>query len=197
MNSDRYLDEILSELAQEQQRIGAPEAVAARLIDEARLEHTSSSARRNRALVVGLRFALVLICVAACIAGITYWRFSDTDTATNRIAPPGVVRPLPTPAMTVTETSRELPPVRRARKDWNKNHLAAGAAGHNPELFLALPSSEGLPEPSSVSVVQTRIHRDDLRQFGLDLPPFDQSRALLAEFVIGEDGLPRAVRIVR
>lgn len=197
MNSDRYLDEILSELAQEQQRIGAPEAVAARLIDETRLEHTSASACRNRALVMGLRFALVLICVAICIAGITYWRLSDTDTATNTIPVLRVVKPLPKPEAAVVGIPLEIPAVRHTQRNWNKNHLAAASAGHNPEVFLALPSSEGLPEPASVSVLQTRIHRDDLRQFGLDVSPFDQSRALLAEFVIGEDGLPRAVRIVR
>jgi hypothetical protein len=42
-----------------------------------------------------------------------------------------------------------------------------------------------------------RIERDCLRQYGLDVPPTLAPETILAEFLVGEDGLPRAVRIVR
>ena len=42
-----------------------------------------------------------------------------------------------------------------------------------------------------------RIRRDDLREFGMDVPPTAAPETVLAEFVVGEDGLSRAVRLVR
>ena len=63
--------------------------------------------------------------------------------------------------------------------------------------FITLPSSEGLPAPSMATLVRMQIRRDELRQYGFDVSPAVASEMVLAEFVVGQDGLSRAVRFVR
>jgi len=63
--------------------------------------------------------------------------------------------------------------------------------------FVALPASEGLPPATAVSLVRMRIQQASLQQYGLEVPAESTSRTLLAEFMVGEDGLPRAVRILQ
>jgi hypothetical protein len=41
------------------------------------------------------------------------------------------------------------------------------------------------------------IQKAELRQYGLDVPATAGSETILAEFVVGEDGLPRAIRLIR
>ena len=71
-------------------------------------------------------------------------------------------------------------------------------AGWNSlDEFVPLPVSEGLAPAADLSVVRIRLRGSDLRQYGLEAPADAAAQIMLAEFVIGEDGLPRAIRIVR
>jgi hypothetical protein len=63
--------------------------------------------------------------------------------------------------------------------------------------FLLLPSSAVLPPSSNTTYVSVRIHKEDLREFGIDIPEVDAKETVLAEFALGDDGLARAVRLVR
>lgn len=63
--------------------------------------------------------------------------------------------------------------------------------------FVPLPVSEGLAPASDLSVVRVKVKGSDLQQYGFDAPADVAAQMMLAEFVIGEDGLPRAIRIVR
>jgi hypothetical protein len=62
--------------------------------------------------------------------------------------------------------------------------------------FIPLPASEGLPQAYALSLVRMRIEQSSLQQYGLEVPAENASRTLLAEFAVGEDGLPRAIRII-
>jgi len=57
--------------------------------------------------------------------------------------------------------------------------------------------SEGLPAASALSIVRMRLRGSDLQQYGLEAPADGLAHTMLAEFAVGEDGLPRAIRIVR
>jgi hypothetical protein len=57
--------------------------------------------------------------------------------------------------------------------------------------------SEGLPPAAQLSVVRVKLRGSDLQQYGLEAPADAAMRSLLAEFVVGEDGLPRAIRIIQ
>jgi hypothetical protein len=46
-------------------------------------------------------------------------------------------------------------------------------------------------------VVRIKLRGSDLQQYGLQTPADAAGQTMLAEFVVGEDGLPRAIRIVR
>ncbi len=63
--------------------------------------------------------------------------------------------------------------------------------------FVPLPVSEGLAPATDLSVVRIKLRGSDLQQYGLEAPADAAAQTMLAEFVIGEDGLPRAIRIVR
>jgi hypothetical protein len=62
---------------------------------------------------------------------------------------------------------------------------------------VPLPVSEGLPPAAELSVVRIRLRGSDLQQYGLETPADAVAQTMLAEFVVGEDGLPRAIRIVQ
>jgi hypothetical protein len=63
--------------------------------------------------------------------------------------------------------------------------------------FVALPASEGLPPATAVSLIRMRIQQSALQQYGLEVLADSSTQTLLAEFMVGEDGLPRAVRILQ
>jgi hypothetical protein len=65
------------------------------------------------------------------------------------------------------------------------------------DAFVPLPASEGLPTAAELSIVRIRLRGSDLQQYGLQTPADDLAQTMLAEFAVGEDGLPRAIRIVR
>jgi hypothetical protein len=62
--------------------------------------------------------------------------------------------------------------------------------------FVLLPASEGLPPASAISLVRMQIQQSALQQYGLEVPAEAAPKTLLAEFAVGEDGLPRAIRII-
>lgn len=88
---------------------------------------------------------------------------------------------------------------RRAGTDRPRFHEAATnrATGNSLDEFVPLPVSEGLLPAVELSVVRIKLQGSDLRQYGLEAPADAVAQTMLAEFVVGEDGLPRAIRIVR
>jgi hypothetical protein len=71
------------------------------------------------------------------------------------------------------------------------------ATSNSLDEFVPLPVSEGLPTAAELSVVRIRLRGSDLQQYGLETPADAVAHTVLAEFAVGEDGLPRAIRIVR
>jgi len=63
--------------------------------------------------------------------------------------------------------------------------------------YIELPASAGLPAPSASTIMRLQISREELRQYGLDVRSAENpSELLLADFVVGDDGLARAVHFV-
>ena len=64
--------------------------------------------------------------------------------------------------------------------------------------YIELPASAGLPAPAATAILRVQLSGEDLRLYGVDVPPPAATAAgwLSADFVIGEDGLARAVRLV-
>lgn len=61
--------------------------------------------------------------------------------------------------------------------------------------FRAVPGSEGLPAPSTTIIVRMEVGREDLSLYGWGNPPKNIATPVTVDFVIDEDGLPRAIRL--
>jgi hypothetical protein len=62
--------------------------------------------------------------------------------------------------------------------------------------FLTLPGSEAFPEPTATSILRVQFPRSDLRLYGLEVSPSVTAEFVRADFLVGDDGLARAVRFV-
>lgn len=203
MTTDRELDEILAEIGREHRAIGAPE----------RLEPLLFAAPGSRRSAVGkptARFrwtlAAAVILLAAVAAGGLIWQ-------TRRSHQPQAQQARSVPAPQLRPEPRLCSARAPGRQSVQSKSAPVGGAGSvrvnlrdssrkqstwNPlDEFVPLPVSEGLPLAGELSVVRIRLRGSDLQQYGLQAPADSVAQTLLAEFVVGEDGLPRAIRIVR
>lgn len=203
MTTDRELDEILAELGREHRTIGAPDSLEPVL-------RAAAGGGKYAVGTPGLRVAwawgLVMLLLAAVATAGAIWQMRGSHQPQNRqvrSAPAPQVRPEPMPpSERVTGRSSveaKSAPVRRA------GAAHPGRRGSSPQKetwnsldeFVPLPVSEGLPHAAELSVVRITLKGSDLQQYGLVAPPDAVAKTMLAEFVVGEDGLPRAIRIVR
>lgn len=195
---ENELDNILHALRDEHRAIQAPAALEERLARQAQQAraHTSHTPGWLRSHAWGLSFALLAI--AAAVAGLLV---HTSPHAPQQVQIHTVPAPTQQPPQTAQTQVAPQPPAvspltaqstRRPRKP-NPSVVQDASA----ERFVRLPASEGLPEPMQPSFIRTRILTSSLPQYGIDVPPFAPPQTVLAEFVVGEDGLPRAIRLIR
>ncbi len=195
MRPNNDLNEILAELAREHREIEAPAFLERRLVEATQSrKRTSFSVPRVQAWAVGLGLAAA----ALCAVGVYFHRPGrHIDAPTPLVSSSNTPVSKPLPAVSSSPIGPQAPVVRRARVTAHPKSPVSDSSSGLPDSFLALPSSEGLPPPSSASLVRLRIEKNGLRQYGLDVSPTLAQKTILAEFLVGEDGLPRAVRFVR
>jgi hypothetical protein len=63
--------------------------------------------------------------------------------------------------------------------------------------FVTVPGTETLSAAVEVSVLRVEVRKGDLRPYGFDVPPGVAAELVRADFVIGDDGVARAVRLVQ
>lgn len=204
MKMDRELDSILAEIGREHRATAAPESVEAALAAAADRRAKTGLPRLRPAWAWG--FALVLLAAIAW-SGIL-WQMRRSHGPRDR-------EPLLTRSVQTPPAKRDSPPslrseasrdaqavsalLRRVSMGGGRLHTASHrrAAENSLQEFVPLPISEGLPPAAQLSVVRVHLVGNDLQQYGLEAPADAAVRTLLAEFVVGEDGLPRAIRIVQ
>lgn len=192
---NRPLQEALSSLRQEHQEIAAPDSVKRGLVALVEAGVISGrSPQRPWFRVVALGAAL-----AACGAVGVFYRYHATPALPVQ---PVTVASMPgTPFVGKTPQERPTSSVPKGKspvmhtRTAKRAMTATAVIDMNP--FITLPSSEGLPPPSMATLVRIQIRGDELRQYGFDISPAVASQMVLAEFVVGQDGLSRAVRFVR
>ena len=201
MKNDKELDEILAEIGREHRAIGAPEWLEPVLF--------SAAGNRKRAvrkpgmrLIWSVAAAAILLAVVATAGVIWETRGSHgTQSQQARSIPVPRLRPEPIPASTRGAGDGSIQarsgPVRRAERGGARATSAKQAEWNSLDEFVALPASEGLPPAAELSVVRMQLRGSELQQYGLQAPADGATQTMLAEFVVGEDGLPRAIRIVR
>lgn len=188
-NRDLRLEEALSDIRREHLHTTPPEAVKAtfiRNVKEGLRPQRFSRLFWPRPILLG---PFILLLCAIGVAGFILTR----HTAAPPETPIATQKPLQPEIHSAQEASVSHPTQSHAHEQSAKAiRPIKGASG-----FIALPSSEGLPTPNVATVVRMRIKPGDLRAFGLHVSPVASQQTILAEFVVGEDGLSRAVRLIR
>ena len=76
--------------------------------------------------------------------------------------------------------------------------LTASAPSVTIELagFQPLPQAVGLPDFDSGEIVRTKIAVNALPVYGVRIPPDAAVAAVTVDFLVGQDGQPRMIRLV-
>jgi len=203
MTTDRELDEILAEIGREHRAIGAPK----------RLESVLRAAPAERKTAMGVprlrtawSWAAAAILLAAVATAGVIWQTRRSHHVQNQHAqtvpaPRFTSEPMPSSTHITGHKNVQARStlVRSAGTDRAglRDSSAKQPTWNSLDEFVPLPASEGLPPATELSVVRMKLRGSDLQQYGLQAPVDDAAQTMLAEFVVGEDGLPRAIRIVR
>jgi hypothetical protein len=204
MTTDRELDEILAEIGRAHRAIDAPQRLEAALRAEAGRRKDSIGARKLRLRWTSAAAAILLAAIATSGA---IWQVRNAhrhqDHQVRSVSAPQVMPEQPLPSAQIAARNHAAATVstraRKAGADRPRFHEASTnrATGNSLDEFVLLPVSEGLPPAAELSVVRIKLQGSDLGQYGLEAPADAVGQTMLAEFVVGEDGLPRAIRILR
>jgi hypothetical protein len=131
-------------------------------------------------------------------AAITFYTVPSRNVRPQPQPQPGTVRPSPGP-MTRPEPGRieakPVPPTPpRPRRRVTRPPAAAVVEARLNE-FVPLPGAFALPDFESGRIVRMEVPLTGLPAFGIDLVPDAAPTAVEADFLIGQDGLPRAIRL--
>jgi hypothetical protein len=203
------VQEALGSLAREYRAIAAPVGLESRL-REAANAGDSADAARHAALANATQrqahrldqrvWTLALSAAAVLLVGLALW------TAQRRFSGVSLTKPVRGVASTPAETGQQ--PERTAKTPAKKLKASPHAArqaspAHDDDEsamlrgFMPLPGSEGLPDPYEATVVRVEMSKGQLEQYGFHVPPAVEAELIRADFFVGEDGLPRGIRLVR
>jgi hypothetical protein len=195
------LNEVLKELRREHREITAPESLEARLRAAARgAERATGPVAMPRAPVVSFwnwRWGWAMAAVVLLGVGLMIWdmgRRSQAPVQQARVETNSNRAPVEAAQeVAVTDASPAVPDLSQdAVRSAERRRRAEGVTA-----FMEVPGSEGLPAPMESSIVRVRMAKGDLRQYGFDVPPAATGEMIHADLYLGEDGLPRAIRLVR
>lgn len=151
-------------------RESAPARVEMRLKQELRTRRESLVPTRTFAIA---SWALPAAAVLAVALGWMHWRSGVAPTAGNKTAPAGMIA---------------------QDGSTNSDEEMLVAADYDPASFTQLPDS--MPSASSdQSVLQVRLQRGALMQYGVSVEPEQASEWVDVDFLVGEDGQPVGVRL--
>jgi hypothetical protein len=112
--------------------------------------------------------------------------------ATAGMAPVAHPRTSPAVSERVDQASRTGAP--RSTPRAGKARPRVGQA--TPVEFLRIPSAIGLPELESGTVLRMELPLASLPEYGLDIAPDALRTSVEADVLVGQDGQPRAIRLV-
>lgn len=184
----------------------SPERVAAmerRLLEAFARHHAQASDRSPRAQVRWVAAAAALIAVTA---GGVAWRGRHGDRLTPRSAaerPVSDVRsrpPVPLSASAVADATRGVQPSAAGGVALTRPHPRLRPRRTSPvdqsAAFVSLPGAAGLPTFESGSIVRMDLQLSSLAAFGVDISAARGRSPVQADLLVGQDGEPRAIRIV-
>jgi hypothetical protein len=179
------LDNILAELRKEHRKVQPPAFPAARLQAEA-----ASALVRSKWLRLSWPFAAALVAFVILMLGKPGVRVDDLRPNRNDLAPQTRVERAPDSALAaVVARTPATSPARKPRTS-RKDEEAMTE-------FIDLPGTATLPVSAETSILRVQLAKGDLRQYGFDVPPQVAAEIVRADFIVGNDGMARAIRLIR
>jgi hypothetical protein len=202
MTTERELDEALAVLGREHRAIGAPESLERVLCAAVgRKDFRGTPRLRSTWNWAAVGMLLAVIATSAVVGHVRRGHVSQSRQARSVPLPQARPEPtVPSPQAAERQSIQSRPAQMRepGKASASLRVFAPKQATWNSlDEFVALPVSEGLPTAAELSVVRIRLRGSDLQQYGLEMPAEAVAQTMLAEFAVGEDGLPRAIRILR
>jgi hypothetical protein len=174
------LSQALKEAAEDSSQWDAPGSLEASLTTAFREYHRSLERSRYRTRRTRLRWAewMALGAAAAGLLAVGAWNFSrgHAGGAKTNTTVAG-------PTTSNVGTTQPTAPVQTATAEDSD--------------FVPLPYSEGLSADDSGLVVRVSMSRSALRSLGYPVDEMNGAEVIQADLVVGEDGWPRAVRLVQ
>jgi len=102
------------------------------------------------------------------------------------------------PAVAIPALQPALPPPGPGptRRSGNRTPRALSSRIVQAEGFRPLPLAAALPDFESGEIVRTEVPLTSLPLYGISIPPDAEDRPVLIDLLVGQDGHPRAVRLV-
>jgi hypothetical protein len=195
------LSDGLRALARANASAGASAGIEAALLAAFTDQQAASTVRRSFDSWWFRAAAMLLM----AMAGVVWWVSAASRLREDRKAPPvagmlsapTAVPTLPEPSQPATTTAQlatVAPPLRRPPARSGRNPAARII---RPDGFVALPSAAGLPAFESGEIVRVEVPVTSLPMYGIDIAPDARGPAVEADFLVGQDGQARAIRLVR
>ncbi|MFC5862848.1 hypothetical protein ACFPT7_11140 [Acidicapsa dinghuensis] len=208
MRLEDEFDDLLREVGREHRAIEPPERLEPALL--AKMRELQVNAKREQSTAMARRawaWGAAAVLAGLAVWGTIVWRSHSwkSPEATIKATPHELQNRTPRAdahaavEQVIQPAHRDVDQMQERRRAVHETAHEVALAAHTGSLdvFIPLPTSEGLPPANQLSLVRVTLTGSDLQQYGLQAPPDAAARSLLAEFVVGEDGLPRAIRIVQ
>jgi hypothetical protein len=222
MRWERELGDALRELARSADEVPDDPATERRLLDafDARRgaglrAEGDSRGVSHPALERTARSASWYLAAAASLALLAgaWWGAARIDLHRRTVSPVGAARtppppvvdtgaPTPSPVPSATDAPRtaEVAPAAVSPRPTPSSRAAAAPppADETDEAdeFIALPGAERLPRFESGMIVRVELDVTSLPAFGFPIMPDSTQRPVTADVLVGQDGQPRAIRLV-
>ena len=179
---------------------GAPDAVERRLMDAFAMRHRGVAQRRH-APTPALWAAAAAVVVAGGIA--VSWAVAQRQRVPEPVTPASTASTTEMPRqgsapplMASANGQRELPASRPRPPALRSTSRPRPSDAIRPSAFVTLPSAVGLPEFESGQIFRMQIPLTSLAAYGIDIVPDARVTDVEADLLVGQDGQPRAIRLV-
>jgi hypothetical protein len=102
----------------------------------------------------------------------------------------------PQPARQGADVAAGLQAPRSDRANSRRGTPAAEAAADDDDNFIALPEADHLPRFESGMIVRVELDVTSLPAYGFAIMPDSAQKPVTADVLVGQDGQPRAIRLV-
>ena len=184
-----------------------PSPVVGRRLLQAFAQHQSTERQSKTAVAAharGYHRASIAAAAVLAVAAVAWWALPRSEqqqpggqpiaSRSEPAAPPTVATPRPR-TRAVPSEAEVLRPRPRPRPGLARQ--ARNTRTITPEGFIALPAALGLPDFESGEIVRLEIPIASLPTYGIEIPEGSRGAQVEADLLVGQDGQPRAIRVLR